>query len=261
MKNRHRIPFHLTAAAALVLAANAALAENDQGGSEAPYAPLLLETRPLDSRGQTDYNGVAELGLGYTGDDNFMFGQYNGLHEDGVTVIGNLNWRDSSSSDSYWRVSVSDLGLDTREGEIVWGRSDRLRVQFGFDSQIQVRNNSGETPFRGSDSPLRLPDNWEAGSTTADFSQLEASLNQFDRELERDKLSAAVQARLSDNWRLETGLSYEEKTGHRRYRRRHVRGRVLRRCCPAAHASGLPHYRVRPGPDLQQRQAQPGRPP
>ena len=46
-----------------------------------PFEPLGAETRPLATRWQTDYSGALQLGLGYTSDDNFMFGQYNGLHE------------------------------------------------------------------------------------------------------------------------------------------------------------------------------------
>ena len=210
MKHRTQIPFQLTAISAMVLMASGVVAQTEgEAKAEGPYTPLLIETRPINTHSA---DGV-QLGLGYVSDDNFMFGQYNGLYEEGTTVIGNLRWQDFSSSDSYWRASVSDLGLDTREGELIWGRSDNLKIQFGFDSQIQVRNNTGETPFLGSDSPLRLPENWETGSTTADFGQLEASLHQFDRELERDKLFAGVEAKLNDNWRIDSSLSYEDKQG------------------------------------------------
>ncbi len=213
MKDRNRIPFPLTVASALVLAANAALAETEEAAGEDIFTPLLLETRPLSTRWQTDYAGSAQLGLGYVSDDNYMFGQYNGLHEDGVTLIGNLRWQDFSNSDSYWRASVDDLGLDTREGELTWGRSDKLRVTVGFDSQLQVRNNTGRTPFRGSDNNLDLPDDWVSGSSTSDWTALEESLRQFDRELERETLYLDLATRLNDNWRLEAGFSYEDREG------------------------------------------------
>ncbi|MEP5568643.1 MAG: MtrB/PioB family decaheme-associated outer membrane protein [Halioglobus sp.] len=213
MKHRTHIPFQLTAISAMVLITGSVVAQTEAPEAESPYAPLLVETRPLNTRWQTDYAGGVQLGAGYTSDDNYMFGQYNGLHESGTTVIGNLRWQDFSESESYWRASISDLGLDTREGELLWGRSDKLRIKLGFDSQIQVRNNTGETPFGGSDSALQLPTNWETGNTTSDFGQLEASLYRFDRELERDTLFAGVEAKLSDNWRIDSSLSYEEKQG------------------------------------------------
>jgi MtrB/PioB family decaheme-associated outer membrane protein len=215
MNNRHRLPFQLTAASALVLAATGALSqEAEQAAQETnPYAPLALESRPLQTRWQTDYSGALQLGMGYTNDDNYMFGQYNGLNEDDATLIGNLHWQDFRDGDNYWRASFSDLGLDTREGELTWGKADRLQLSLGFDSQQQVRNDSGKTPFRG-DTSQTLPDNWDTGATTPGWGTLDESLKQFDRKLERDRLFFAADARLSDNWRMETNLSYEEKQGH-----------------------------------------------
>ena len=184
---------------------------------EKPYIPIVpsIAANTFDSamRLQGDETGAIELGVQYVQQDNFMFGQYNGLHEQGAALIGNLRWQDFSNSQSQWRASVSDLGLDTREGELIWGISDKLRIQVGFDSQLQVRNNSGRTPFIGSDGSLSLPADWVYASTTGGFTQLNESLVAFDRELARDTFFASVRAKLNENWRLESGLSYEEKQG------------------------------------------------
>jgi MtrB/PioB family decaheme-associated outer membrane protein len=177
-----------------------------------PFEPLKAETRPLATRWQTDYSGVLQLGLGYIGDDNFMFGQYNGLHEKGPTVIGNLQWNDFRSGDNYWQVSLSDLGLDTREGELVWGIAERLKLKLGFDSQIQVRNDTGRTPFRGSDQ-LTLPENWVSASYTGDFTGLDSALQTFDRQLDRKRYSFGLEANLAEHWQLSSNLSYEDKEG------------------------------------------------
>jgi len=209
-----RIPFQLTAISALVLAAMGVLAAEETAETEdaGAYVPLGVENRSSGGP-EAGYAGAVQLGLGYSSDDNFMFGQYNGLNEKGANLIGNLQWQDFSNSDSYWQASVSDLGLDTREGEVVWGRADRLRLKLGFDSQLQVRNDSGSTPFRGSDNNQRLPENWVSGSRTSDWSNLDSSLQGFDRELERERLSLGLAAKLNDNWTLETDLSYEDKQG------------------------------------------------
>ena len=207
MNSGNRLPFSLTMASTLVLMASAVLAQKAD-----VYAPLALENRPLQTRWQTDYTGALQLGLGYTTDSNYMFGQYNGLNEDEAILIGNLQWQDFRSRDSYWQVSMSDLGLDTREGEVTWGKPDLLKISLGFDSQLQVRNDSGRTPFRGSDN-LQLPDNWVSGLYTSDWTTLDESLRQFDRKLTRDQLFFALDARLNDQWRMETTLSYEDKQG------------------------------------------------
>jgi MtrB/PioB family decaheme-associated outer membrane protein len=180
--------------------------------TEDPFAPLLRESRPLNTRLETDYSGVVQLGLGYVSDPNFMFGQYNGLPEDDATIIGKLNWASIGDSDSYWQISGDDLGLDTREGSVTWGKVDRVKVALGFDSQLQVRNNSGATPFRGN-SQLRLPGDWVSGPTTSDWANLNPSLNNFDRELERNRYSLELTARINDDWQLSTRVDYEDKKG------------------------------------------------
>ena len=211
MTYRPQIPFRISALSALVLAASTGLAQTEETEQEQPYRPLQVTALPINSITFSDYQGAVQLGAAYTSDDNFMFGQYNGLQEKGATLIGNLRWQDFSG-ESNWRVTLSDLGLDTREGLVSWRAGNGFQLNLGFDSQQQVRNNSGETPFRGSGT-LSLPENWETGSTTGDFTQLEAALYQFDREITRDKLFASINTRLNDNWQLDGGLSYEQKEG------------------------------------------------
>ncbi|MCB1677845.1 MAG: MtrB/PioB family decaheme-associated outer membrane protein [Halioglobus sp.] len=200
----------LTGAAAALLLATAALAR-DPAPEPDPYAPLMAESRPLPTRWQTDYRGALQLGLAYTGEDNTMFGQYNGLSSGEPSLIGQLQWQDFSA-ESYWRVSVSDLGLDTREGEVTWGRPDRLRLRLGFDAQQQVRNDSARTPYGGGDT-LRLPDAWVSGSTTGKWTALQQALHPFERELTRERISLALETRLSSLWRLYGNFAYEDKHG------------------------------------------------
>lgn len=174
---------------------------------------LGLKNRPLVTEQNAGYSGTLRLGLATTSQDNFRFGQYNGLGDQQVTLIGDLQWRDFETGDHYWQASLNNIGRDTREGRLTWGRADRFRLSVGFDSQQQVRNNTGRTPFSG-DAVQTLPAGWVTGLTTGSWSALEQSLQPFDRELQRERLFLEVQARLSDNWRMESTLSYEEKDGH-----------------------------------------------
>jgi MtrB/PioB family decaheme-associated outer membrane protein len=207
--------WHAIAASVLALAACGALAQQAAENVEdtEPYSPLGLANRASPLAPPSDYAGAAQFGLGYTSNDNYMYGEYNGQSEQGVTLIGDLQWQDFHSSDNYWQLSMSDLGLDTREGKLTWGRPDRLRLTVGFDSQQQVRNDSGKTPFQGSTEQV-LPANWTSGQTTADFITLNDSLRDFDRVLDRDKVFMGIDARIDDKWRLQSNLSYEEKQGH-----------------------------------------------
>ncbi|PLW81897.1 hypothetical protein CWI75_12370 [Kineobactrum sediminis] len=181
--------------------------------AEDPFAPLATETRPLATRWQTDYRGALDLGLTYASTDTFMAGQYNGLQEQGATLLGNLDWRQFNGTESYWQVSLSDVGLDTRKGEIRWGLPGRLSVTIGFDSQLQVRNDSGMTPFRGSDTELILPAQWVTGQTTGEWTALADNLRQFDRELERNSWHLGLEAQLDEQWQLTSSLRYSTREG------------------------------------------------
>lgn len=214
MNSRRRNALLLATASTLTLLSGTALAQETAQIAEAAgtYIPLALQNRAA-AQGQNDFRGAVQLGLGYASDDSYMFGQYNGLNDNGVKLIGNLQWQDFSAGDNYWQASFSDLGLDTREGKLTWGKPNHLRISLGFDSQQQARNDSGTTPFRGEDK-LQLPINWSSGLTTAEFSQLDNSLHGFDRELQRDKLFVGAEVSLNENWQFESNLSYEEKKGH-----------------------------------------------
>jgi MtrB/PioB family decaheme-associated outer membrane protein len=212
---RHLLP--LTALGALALAAAGAMAQEaapETSDDSTPFSPLGLKNRPItlpDWRG--DGTGALRLGLGYTSDDNYMFGEYNGLSKQGPTAIADLQWQDFHSSENYWQVSMQDMGLDTRQGKAIWGRADRLKLTLGFDSQSQVRNDSGETPFRGNTTQT-LPANWVSGLTTSDFTTLQGALQGFDRTLDRDKAYMAIDAKIDEHWSVNSNLSYEHKEGH-----------------------------------------------
>lgn len=215
MSIHRRLKRPLTTASALTLAtcgliAHSAESDSDDGDA---LTPLALQNRPALNTSVTSHNSIARIGLGYTSQDNYMFGEYNGLSEQGVNLIGDLRWQDFHSGDNYWKLSLSNLGLDTREGKLVWGSPDQLRVTVGFDSQQQVRNDSGQTPFRGNVTQY-LPGDWATGQTTGEFSSLQGSLRDFDRVIDRDKVFVGLDTRVNDHWRLYSNLSYEQKEGH-----------------------------------------------
>ena len=197
MKSFPRAPLYL----AVALAGNAATAQED--------------TRPLATRWAVDYAGSVEIGLGYVSDENFEFGEYNGLDEDEAYLIGNVDWSGGEGG-TLWNFGGSNLGLDTREGNGRW-RNDTWEFFFEYDSQQQVRNNSGRTPFRSTEGGevLVLPDDWVSGVNTGDFANLDASLRGIDFEIERESYELGLVYRFSEALNIEASASYEERDGNR----------------------------------------------
>jgi MtrB/PioB family decaheme-associated outer membrane protein len=170
------------------------------------------DSRPLETRWALDYNGFAEIGVGYVSDENFEFGEYNALDDDEAFVIGNLDFSGGEGG-SLWNLSVSDLGLDTREGSGTW-RNEAWTITLEYDGQKQVKNNTGRTPFRGGEL-LLLPDAWVSGVNTSDFTALADSLRDVDLEIERDIYRLGVSYRFNEALNVEGSVAYEEKEGHR----------------------------------------------
>ena len=208
MKSISRLPCQLSVASSLVLLACGVVAQEAD-----TYTPLgLLNRPPLKTAWQDGSSGTAQLGVGYTSDDNYTFGEYNGLNKEGASLIGNLQWQDYNRGDSYLQGYVSNLGLDTREGELTWGKPGRFSVTAGYDSQLQVSNDEGRTPFTGG-SRLKLPEDWLSGLTTSDWATLNQSLHGFDQQLKRERVYADLDYSINEHWSVNTGLSYEEKQG------------------------------------------------
>jgi len=190
-----------------VLAASAGLLANATSSAE---TSVKEDKRPLATRWQLDYNSQLEIGAGYISDQNFEFGKYNGLQDDGAVLIGNFDWG-TTEGDSRWHLTGSDLGLDTRSGRAEWNDS-RWKVFLELESTKQVQNDGGRTPYRGGDT-LRLPADWVSAVTTSGFTGLDSSLRGVDQELERDRYSLGVDARINEAWSISSSLSYEQKDG------------------------------------------------
>jgi MtrB/PioB family decaheme-associated outer membrane protein len=193
--------------------------ENEQAAAdEDPFAFLLhQDTRPLATRIQTDFSGSIDAGFSYVSEDSFTFGRYNGLDQDGLAAYLNmdLGGRDSggwlSGLITEWRFIGQDLGLDTRQLDLSFGRARDYGVRLSFDQQQQVNNNTGRTPFfNGSDQ--QLPEDWVAANITSGMTELVSASRQFDQELRRDRLSLAIDKSLGD-WRFAGELASEDKDG------------------------------------------------
>ncbi len=114
---------------------------------------------------QTTPANLVEIGAGNVSKDSFKFGEYNGLQREGVYGVGNVDLRGGGSYDSdnaqRWRITGTDLGLDTRDVTAEYGQQGRFRFNFGYDELRRNRSDSYQTPYFGAGSSnLTLPSNW-----------------------------------------------------------------------------------------------------
>ncbi|MCC6611255.1 MAG: MtrB/PioB family decaheme-associated outer membrane protein [Burkholderiales bacterium] len=114
----------LAAAVALALAApGAALAE--------PMLQVPLYRGADMSR--YDENNV-ELGVGFSTESSFKFGEFNGIHDQGGFLIGNLNLRNRLGDDGrYLNAFGYNLGLPSRQLGVEYGKQGGYWISAGYD--------------------------------------------------------------------------------------------------------------------------------
>src|SRR5690349_9903926 len=83
---------------------------------------------------------VVEIGAGYVSDGSFKFGEYNGLEKKGGFAIGNIDLRGggygSDIDPTRWRVTGTNLGLDSRNLTGQYSEQGRFRIDVSYDELL-----------------------------------------------------------------------------------------------------------------------------
>ena len=137
-----------------------ALAMPDRAAAQAEAAAPAAPDAP-----KTTVTGTVDVGGGVVSSSSAKAGEYNGLHDKGLFGIANIDLRGGAPYDSdnafRWRVTGTDLGLETRRlvGDV--GVQGKYRVILGYDSLLRNSSDSYQTPFIGAGTDtLSLPSTW-----------------------------------------------------------------------------------------------------
>ena len=192
--------------------------EDEFGMEEDPFGNIEEVELPLTTLWNINFSNELQIELRNIGQDNFKFGQYNGLSERGTYLVG--SWgaisrpnRNDQSDNRFWTVSIDDLGLSTTELAFSAGRQGNYSIRVDYSNLVSVGNDSGITPFLGNN-VLTLPDAWVATPTTSGFNDL-SLFNEFKPELERNQISLSLNKILSDNWLIDASYNFERKDGEK----------------------------------------------
>ncbi|WNC69016.1 MtrB/PioB family decaheme-associated outer membrane protein [Thalassotalea nanhaiensis] len=196
----------------------------DVSKEEDPFAFLAEEKyQPKIVVQKVSPPGFVQLDVLNVSDDNFSFGQYNGLSEEGTKVNLSGSYRDfntDSTLTDYWQFNAQNLGLDNRELSIALGQVRAYKVAFHFNQIQQVKNFTGFTPFSDNGDSLvlprglfTLPNSWVAAQTTDGMTAFNTIASPFEQTLERERLSLEYSQYFGKNWFLTSDFSSEEKTG------------------------------------------------
>jgi MtrB/PioB family decaheme-associated outer membrane protein len=114
---------------------------------------------------QTTPSKKIEVGVGGVSGNSFKFGEYNGLQNQGPFGIGRFDLRGGAAYDSTsawrWRLTGTNLGLETRSLFAEFGKQGKFRFSFGYDELLANRSDTYQTPYLGAGTNnLTLPANW-----------------------------------------------------------------------------------------------------
>jgi len=106
-----------------------------------------------------------EVGIGYSDKDSYKAGEYSGMEQKGGYFLGGFDVKGGGAYDSdnalRFRITASDLGLDTRKLGAEFGEQGKFRLTFGYDEIVKNRSDSYQTPYLGAGTNNQtLPANW-----------------------------------------------------------------------------------------------------
>jgi hypothetical protein len=172
--------------------------------------------RPETSLAADDWvtQGEVEAGAGYVFDDEYRFGRYNGLTDDGAVAVINADIQRRRDDGAYQRLEADRLGIDSRYLEFGAGIQGRYGLSLDYNQIPNNQFDTARTPFRGVGSDrLALPADWVDAETTGEMTALDASLRDFDIETERKRYGLGAYWLPKANWKTRIRFSREERDG------------------------------------------------
>jgi len=196
----------------MALAPVVVVSAQDQPGIEQIAAKWRCKFCPFDE--QLGLHGEVEGGLGYVSDDSFKRGEYNGLHEEGVYLIGNADLSYLGEDAQYWDLIVEDLGLDSRYIYTETGEQGKYSLHLEYDEIPHFIYDTSETPFRGiGGNVLTLPPSWVPAPSTSGFTELANTLQPVDIKTQRKKLGVGGSMIAGKGWELTSSYTHERQDG------------------------------------------------
>jgi len=190
MSARSGVEFRLTAMAAAVLAAGAALA--DERDDE------IARLKRPDSE--------ASVGGAYVSDDNTRFGQYNGMTDKGLYLLLDADVRRRDDATGTWlNFRGRNLGLDNRDLRFENSRQGNWGYFIDFSQTPRNSPYTALTGLTGFESTTQTVNGQPA--TTLDL------------KTERKVLTAGVDKWVSTRWDLHFSVRQDEKTGRQLFGR------------------------------------------
>ena len=179
-------------------------AETDNDGDKPTTETADVDTSAEDQRSEPGNSitrlvtGEVGLGLGHVSDDDFAFGRYTGLEEQGPFLVGDFRMRLRPGRPDYLFARGRNLGLRSRSILFEYGEQGTYDTFFSYDQLPNFTVDTAETPYIG------------AGSSDLTYTNV---LRGLDLETERKRLGAGFTYRPDRHWSTRLAVRREVKEG------------------------------------------------
>jgi MtrB/PioB family decaheme-associated outer membrane protein len=156
----------------------------------------------------------AEAGPLYVADDEYYFGNYTGLDDDGFYLSGDLFARYWSRHGDQLRLEGYRLGQDSRAVIFKGSKQNLLKFRASYQG-IPVRTyDTTVTPYRGSGSDrLKLPAGWVRAPSTQGMTQLDSALQKVKIKQDWDIYTAGLTFTPTSHWDYDVDYKRIERDG------------------------------------------------
>ena len=173
-----------------------------------PAAVLAEEPATPAEETAPAYFSTAELGIGYSSDDAYRFGRYNGLTDEGPYLLGDVDALAYMEDGRFWRARATNLGLDSRYLRLETGRRGQQQYFFEYDRLPNYESATARTPFLGTGTgALTLPAGFDINTNLNSF------LLPFDIETTRERIGLGARFVPRQHWRVDVAFRHESKDG------------------------------------------------
>jgi len=202
-KHRHQVPLFACTVIATVLVHGSAQAE----GTGAPVCELCgpVSGWELDIK----------AGPGYVSGDNFRFGDYTGLEDDGLYLFGDVFARYRGEDAEFVRFEGYRLGQDSRALFIEGGKQGLYKLRASYQGIPRKIFDSTSTPYNGSgNDTLNLPAGWVRAPTTQGMTQLGNSLQKVKIDRDWNIYNIGVGYTPTSHWAFDVNYRRQERDGN-----------------------------------------------